>query len=277
MSNIIVLSIVVPTFNSSIYIKTSLKRLIDFLDDHKCTYEVVVVNDGSSDDTYEKCVEAQLEYPSVLRVVNLEKNYGQRVATLLGIYSAKSRYVVTFDDDLQYEFKDILKLYDEINGSENWVVTAHYKYFSPKKMHGLGSRMALFMLNNFFFPNYKQTKYYTSFKILDKAALLKNKVENVYHFWDIPPSKIKSIKVNKANRIAGKSSYYFLASFITLLPVVVKCLIKIWLYVAAPLVLLLSGIIGILPVFALLILLAAMIIFLNANKESYKNINIKKI
>jgi glycosyltransferase involved in cell wall biosynthesis len=238
-----------------------------------------VVNDGSSDDTYGACMEVQLAYPKVLRLVNLEKNYGQRIATLLGIYVAKSRYVVTFDDDLQYAIQDIMKLYHKIYGSEDWVVTAHYKYSSPKILHGLGSRIALFMLNYFFFPHYKRTKYYTSFKIFDKAVLLENRVENVYHFWEIPPSKIKSIKVNKANRIAGKSSYYFFASFVTLLPVVVKCLIKISIYWIAPLLLLLFllSTTSILPMLILLTLLVAMIIFLQANKESYKNIKIKKI
>ena len=103
------LSVVIPVYNSAEGLPALLARLVPVLDDLGVPYEVVMVNDGSQDDSWGQLLSLSGQYPS-LRCLNLMRNYGQHNALLAGVRAAKGEVVVTIDDDLQNPPEEIPKL-----------------------------------------------------------------------------------------------------------------------------------------------------------------------
>lgn len=101
------LSIVVPVYNSSGSLASLAERIASALGDRQ--YELVLVNDGSSDDSWRRIVEAASADPRV-RGIDLARNYGQHNALLAGIRAARGGTIVTIDDDLQNPPEEIPKL-----------------------------------------------------------------------------------------------------------------------------------------------------------------------
>lgn len=90
-------AIVVPAFNEGDAIGVTIERLEDVLINSPYTYEIVVVNDGSTDDT-----QARAEAHGAARVVNLPQNRGYGAALKAGIASSNSEFVVIIDADRTY-------------------------------------------------------------------------------------------------------------------------------------------------------------------------------
>ena len=106
------ISVVVPVFNS----EGSLPLLIPQLEAElsQKAHEIVLVNDGSADRSWEVIRDLARRHPTV-RGINLMRNYGQHNALLAGIRSARGRIVVTMDDDLQHPPSEIPKLLAELD------------------------------------------------------------------------------------------------------------------------------------------------------------------
>lgn len=106
------ISIVIPTYNRSKNIQGTLAHL-EGLKVHHIAYEVIFVDDGSADNTEEVLKKVCQQYSYVKGLV-LSGNAGQQNATLAGLRVAKYPYIVTMDDDLSYNDKGIIALFDEI-------------------------------------------------------------------------------------------------------------------------------------------------------------------
>jgi len=95
------LSIVVPVFNETEVIRTfydRTKKVVDSLD--SLSYELIFVNDGSKDGSYEKLLNLANVNPNV-RVINFSRNFGHQIAITAGLDVAKGDAVVVIDADLQ--------------------------------------------------------------------------------------------------------------------------------------------------------------------------------
>lgn len=103
------ISVVVPVFNSERSLVQVVERIERTLDQTGSEYEIVLVNDGSHDRSWQKIQELANQNPSV-RGVQLMRNYGQHNALLCGIRSAVYPTVVTLDDDGQNPPEEIPKL-----------------------------------------------------------------------------------------------------------------------------------------------------------------------
>ena len=131
----VVLSVVVPARNEA----ESLPRLLDEITralrplaarrpgDGHCLpgFEVVLVDDASTDGTPEVLVELAIVYPE-LRSIRLACNAGQSAATVAGFRAARGDYVATLDADLQNDPKDLARLWDLLPGFDavlGWRVT----------------------------------------------------------------------------------------------------------------------------------------------------------
>jgi glycosyltransferase involved in cell wall biosynthesis len=108
-----VLSIVIPVFNEAGNIAPLLRELDGVLDGLGLPSEIVAVDDGSTDASFEHLVAAGAEYPR-LRVVRLARNYGQTAALAAGIEHATGDVVVTMDSDLQNDPHDIPRMLDAL-------------------------------------------------------------------------------------------------------------------------------------------------------------------
>jgi len=137
-------SVVVPVFNSAPGIPALLERLEGVLRGLAEPFEVILVDDGSQDDSWDTIVRSADGRPW-LRGFQLMRNYGQHNALLCGIRAAAYATCVTLDDDLQNPPEEIPKLlarlaegYDLVYGTP--VAVRH------ARRHRLASAMLRFAL-----------------------------------------------------------------------------------------------------------------------------------
>jgi len=100
------LSIVIPVRNESPNIKPLYDELTQTLGRYGRTYELVIVDDGSTDDTFQQLAALQARDEHV-RVIRFRRNFGQTAAFAAGIQYARGRLIVTSDGDLQNDPGDI--------------------------------------------------------------------------------------------------------------------------------------------------------------------------
>ena len=125
------LSVVVPVYNSAEALPKLIERLRPVLEGLRVPYELVLVNDGSRDQSWPVVCELAGKHPWV-RGFCLMRNYGQHNALLCGIRAARLDKVCTIDDDLQNPPEEIPKLLARLD--ERFDVV----YGAPKKeTHGL--------------------------------------------------------------------------------------------------------------------------------------------
>jgi len=123
------LSIVVPVYNSSGSLEILTRRIASALGGLQ--YEVVLVNDGSSDDSWRRIADAARSDPRV-RGIDLARNYGQHNALLAGIRAARGETIVTIDDDLQNPPEEIPKLLAKLKDGNDVVYGT-----ATERQHGL--------------------------------------------------------------------------------------------------------------------------------------------
>jgi len=104
------LSIVIPVYNSQLSLPLVVHEIMHVLGDLNQVFEIILVNDGSRDDSWKGIQQMVSETPGLVRGINLMKNYGQHNALLCGIRAAKHEICVTMDDDGQHSAADIPKL-----------------------------------------------------------------------------------------------------------------------------------------------------------------------
>ena len=100
------LSIVIPVYNESPNIKDLYDELTQAMGQYGRSYELLIVDDGSTDDTFDRLAALQARDPR-LRVIRFRRNFGQTAAFAAGIKHARCRLIVTSDGDLQNDPRDI--------------------------------------------------------------------------------------------------------------------------------------------------------------------------
>ena len=134
-------SVVVPVFNevdNMSILQAELRNALSGLD-----YEIVFVDDGSSDGSAER-----IESAANVRVIRFEKNTGQSAALYAGIRAARGKIIVTIDSDLQNDPADIPRLLEEVSRGADLVCgyRAERKDTLTKR---LTSRIANFVRSRF--------------------------------------------------------------------------------------------------------------------------------
>jgi undecaprenyl-phosphate 4-deoxy-4-formamido-L-arabinose transferase len=130
------LSIVIPVYNSEGSLPLLIERLQPVLRGLGRPYEIILVNDGSRDRSWQ-AVELQAQTHPQVRGINLMRNYGQHNALLCGIRAARHDIVLTLDDDLQNPPEEIPRLLDKL--AEGFDVV----YGAPQmQQHGLWRNLA---------------------------------------------------------------------------------------------------------------------------------------
>lgn len=106
-------SVVIPLYNEEENVSVLHKRLKDVLDTLGTEYEIIYVDDGSSDRTLNLLEDIQRTDKNVM-VLSLRRNFGQTAAFAAGFDFARGDVVITMDGDLQNDPKDIPRLLDAI-------------------------------------------------------------------------------------------------------------------------------------------------------------------
>lgn len=130
------ISIVVPVYNSHDTLDALMARVETALSQITARFEVILVNDGSRDASWQK-IEALARANPRARGLNLMRNFGQHNALLCGIRAARGAVIVTIDDDLQNPPEEIHKLLKTLNEGFDVV------YGAPQReQHGLWRDLA---------------------------------------------------------------------------------------------------------------------------------------
>jgi dolichyl-phosphate beta-glucosyltransferase len=101
------LSIVIPAYNESLRLGPTLRRVVDYLRQKGVAYEVLVVDDGSTDDTSGV---ARTFEPEGIRVLRQEVNRGKGAVIKVGVLASRGRRVLLVDADLSTPIEDLEKL-----------------------------------------------------------------------------------------------------------------------------------------------------------------------
>lgn len=107
------ISIIIPANNEQENIKPLCDKLRQVLDGLKIEYEIIFIDDGSTDDTFNMLCDQQ-KINSRIRIIKFRKNFGQTAALSAGFRHAKGDVLVTMDCDLQNDPEDILKLLEKM-------------------------------------------------------------------------------------------------------------------------------------------------------------------
>ena len=140
------ISVVTPVYNGEASIAELCRRLSEVLPRIATEYEIILVNDGSRDRSWETISELSSRFATV-RGLNLMRNYGQHNALLCGIRAAKYDVIVTMDDDLQHPPEEIPRLLEQLEQGFDVV------YGAPEKeqhefMRALASRITRLALGS---------------------------------------------------------------------------------------------------------------------------------
>ncbi len=133
------ISVVVPLLNEATTLDELVVRLRATLEAAQLNFELVLVDDGSTDGTRARLREHEAEDPR-LRVYEFSRNFGQAAALACGIFAARGEVVVTLDGDLQNPPEEIPKLLDALDKGAD-VVSARRRQRYEGFSRWLGSRV----------------------------------------------------------------------------------------------------------------------------------------
>ena len=124
MDNKPYISVLIPLLNEQESLPELQQRLRDALDNIGKPYEIIYINDGSTDNTQHILEDFHKRFPTV-KVIEFNKNYGQHMALFAGFQSCQGDIIITIDGDLQNPPEEIPKLVHKME--EGYEVVATYR------------------------------------------------------------------------------------------------------------------------------------------------------
>ncbi|NLO83845.1 MAG: glycosyltransferase family 2 protein [Clostridiales bacterium] len=204
------LSFVIPCYRSAQTIGTVVKELTDTLNARADEYdhEIILVNDGSPDDTAMVLSKLCTEYDKLV-FVDLSRNFGQHSAVMAGFHQVQGDIVVCLDDDGQTPANECFKLIDKLVEGYD-IVYAEYGKRKQNAFRNFGSRFNA-TCNHFFFGQPKGLKvnsYYACRRfVVDTALQYPNPFPYVTGLLFQSVSRYTNVQVSHRDRMEGESGY----------------------------------------------------------------------
>jgi undecaprenyl-phosphate 4-deoxy-4-formamido-L-arabinose transferase len=202
------LSIVIPVYNGAKSI-TELVHALETLD-IEGGHEIVLVNDGSPDDSLAVCRRLLGEARVPITLVNLARNFGEHNAIMTGLRHTRGAYVITMDDDLQNPPTEVKRLLEHARASGKDVVYTRYSVKHHAYWRNLGSRFANWVAD--VLMEKPKGLYLSSFRCM--SAFLVEQVtryEGPFPYVDglvmQATQSIDTLEVEHLPRMAGRSNY----------------------------------------------------------------------
>lgn len=120
------ISVVIPLFNEEESLSELYEWIKRVMDEHQFSYEVIFVNDGSTDHSWDKVQELSQTNPEV-KGIKFRRNYGKSAALFCGFEKAQGNVVITMDADLQDSPDEIPELYRMITEDKYDLVSGYKK------------------------------------------------------------------------------------------------------------------------------------------------------
>jgi len=201
------ISVVIPVYNSAQTLRELRERLERVLGDLVGErYEIVFVNDGSTDSSWDILNEMASTSDKIV-AVNLTKNFGQHNALMCGFSQAQGMYIITLDDDLQNPPEETPKLFNEIQTGYDVV----YGIFGTKqhsKFRNLGSEFVQFVYRKTFNMNIRISSFrIIRREIIQRIMSYKKSFTYIDGLISWFTNNIGSVLVEHHQRQEGKSGY----------------------------------------------------------------------
>lgn len=158
------LSVIVPVYNEA----ETIRRILEKIDSINIDKEIIVVDDGSFDETGRILRDTRL---SNLKIIYHSSNRGKGAAFLTGLANATGEFVIIQDADLEYDPNDYLKLMQSMNNNNaDIILGARFKRgYHGLFMHRLGNRFLTATLNFLF--DCRLNDYATCYKLARRDTL----------------------------------------------------------------------------------------------------------
>lgn len=203
-------SIVIPVYNGAATIGAVVERVMQVLRGVQRRTEIILVNDGSRDDSWPTIRALAETYPEVTGV-DLTRNYGQHNALLCGIRLATHEVVVTLDDDLQQPPEEIPKLLAKLDEGFDVV------YGTPEQeRHGLARNISSRMTKAAFSAAMgadvaSKVSAFRAFRASLKPAFAEqqNPLLNIDVLLTWATTRVAAVPVTREPRRTGTSNYRF--------------------------------------------------------------------
>ena len=161
------LTILIPVYNGANTISELTEGLIKNLKQYDL--EIVLVNDGSADNSHEVCLSIFEKYKDTVKYIKLAKNYGEHNAVMAGLNSVEGHYVVVIDDDFQNPPEEIQKLVDKTMSGNFDVVYSFYDKKQHSWFRNMGSRFNDILAN--ILLDKPRDLYLSSFKCMNSFVV----------------------------------------------------------------------------------------------------------
>lgn len=205
------ISFVIPCYNSEKTIRGVVDEIISTVDSRSDDYEIILVNDCSSDGVWNIIKEISYKNDKV-KGISFAKNFGQHAALMAGYNKATGDIIVSLDDDGQTPANEVYSLIDKLDDKTD-VVYASYKSKKHSIARNIGTSINNFMCERLL--NKPKKLMITSFFVARKFIIDEvKKYQNSYSY--IPglvlrtTKNISSVPVNHRERESGKSGYNFI-------------------------------------------------------------------
>ena len=208
-------SIVIPCYNSELTLGSVLTDLgSEFRNSRITRYEIILVIDCPKDNTLRVAL-AQQKENSKIRILVLNKNFGQHAAIFAGLDQAKFDFIVTMDDDGQHLPSNVQSLLVPLCGDID-VVYGVPRVEEHSHVRNFFSRTAKYV--TFKLLKIENARDISAFRAFKKIAIegiefrsLTSAVVDVVLNWNT--NRFLAVKVDMAKRIAGKSNYTYYKLF----------------------------------------------------------------
>ena len=202
------ISVIIPVYNGAKTIAGLTDELINILTHYKL--EIILVNDGSKDNSHEVCISIFNKYKTVIKYICLARNFGEHNAVMAGLNSATGDYAVVIDDDYQNPPQEIQKLIDKAVSGKFDVVYSFYERKRHSWFRNLGSGFNNFVAN--FLLDKPRDLYLSSFKCMNRFIIQEIiKYKGPFPYIDglilRSTQNIGKVFVKHISRKEGKSGY----------------------------------------------------------------------
>jgi polyisoprenyl-phosphate glycosyltransferase len=159
-------SVVIPVFNSAHIVGTTIRQTIAFFEARGWSYEIIAVNDGSRDRSWEVLSETA-RTAGCVTAIDLAANHGQHAATMFGLARTTGDFVITLDDDMQQPPDQIARLVEQAEEGDDLVCGRYRQTRTPVRW--LGSR-TIGLLDRWLFHK-PHGFVFTSFRLMRREVV----------------------------------------------------------------------------------------------------------
>ncbi len=224
--SVLSLSVFLPAYNEQDNIGKVIETTVKVLEEIGADYEVIIVDDGSSDSTGEVADKLARSHPRV-QVTHHERNLGYGAALKTGFTSAKNDYIFYTDGDNQFDVRELTKFVALIGLSDLVVGFRIQKRYTLYR--NLTSSTYNLVLRILFRLQYRDVD--CSFKLIPKSLIDQISIESVRFFVDAE-LLIKAQQLGYSVTEIGVSHYYREAGRSTVKPGTILSTIRemVWFY-----------------------------------------------